>query len=83
MYRDALRMLEQKFGQPQAVVTAHIDKMANYPSIKMRSSYQIINFSTTVSSLVGVFKSLSYDADLQSSSLLKQAVQKLPSNLKE
>ena len=83
MYRDALKTLERKFGQPQAVVTAHLDKLANYPSIKMHSSDQIIHFSTTVSSLVAVFRSLSYDADLQSSSLLIQAVQKLPPNLKK
>ena len=36
-----------------------------------------------MSSLVGVFKSLSYDADLKSASLLKHAVKNLPSNLKE
>ena len=35
------------------------------------------------SSLVGVLKSLSYDADLKSASLLNQAVQKLPPNMKE
>ena len=49
----------------------------------MHSCDQIIHFSTTVSSLVGVFRSLSYDADPQSSSLLNQAVQKLPPNLRE
>ena len=49
----------------------------------MHSCDQTIHFSTTVSSLVGVFRSLSYDADLQSSSLLNQAVQKLPPNLRE
>ena len=83
MYRDALKMLERKFGQSQAVATAHLDKLASYPSIKMHSSDQIINFFITVSSFVGVFRSLSYDADLQILSLLYQAVQKLQSNLKE
>ena len=34
-------------------------------------------------SLVGVFKSLGYEADLNSTSLLNQAVAKLPPNLKE
>ena len=62
MYKDALKTLERKFGQPQAVVSAHLDKL---------------------SSLVGVFKSLSDDSDLKSASLLNTAVQKLPPNLKE
>ena len=83
MYKDALRTLERKFGQPQAVVSAHLDKLSNFPPLKMHNSYNIINYSAAISSLVGVFKSLSYDADLKSAFLLNQAVQKLPPNMKE
>ena len=49
----------------------------------MHNSDNIINYSATISSLVGVFKSLSYDSDLKSASFLNTAVQKLPPNLKE
>ena len=49
----------------------------------MHKSDNIINYSAAISSLVGVFKSLSYDNDLKSASLLNQAVQKLPPNMKE
>ena len=83
MYKDALRTLERKFGQPQAVVSAHLDKLSNFPPLKMHNSDNIINYSAAISSLVGVFKALSYDADLKSASLLNQAVQKLPPNMKE
>ena len=83
MYKDVLRTLERKFGQPQAVVSAHLDKLSNFPALKMNNSDKIINYSAAISSLVGVFKSLSYDADLKSASLLIQAVQKLPRNMKE
>ena len=83
MYKDALRTLERKFGQPQAVVSAHLDKLSNFPPLKMHNSDNIINYSAAISSLVGVLKSLSYDADLKSASLLNQAVQKLPPNMKE
>ena len=83
MSKHALRILERKFGQPQAVVCAHLDKLSIYPPIKMQNSDNIINCSATISSLVGVFKSLSYDADFKSASLLNQAVQKLPPIMKE
>ena len=83
MYKDALKTLERKFGQPQAVVSAHLDKLSSFPPIKMHNSDNIINYSATISSLVGVFKSLSYDSDLKSASLLNTAVQKLPPNLRE
>ena len=83
MYKNALRTLERKFGQPQAVVSAHLDKLSNFLPLKTHNSDNIINYSAAISSLVGVFKSLSYDADLKSASLLNQAVQKLPPNMKE
>ena len=33
MYKHALRTLERKFGQPQAVVSAHLDKLSNFPPL--------------------------------------------------
>ena len=83
LYKDVLRTLERKFGQPQAVVSAHLDKLSNFPPLKMHNSDNIINFSEAICSLVGVFKSLSNDADLKSASTLNQAVQNLPPNMKE
>ena len=78
MYKDALKTLERKVGQPQAVFSSHLDKLSSFPPLKMHNSYNIINCSATISSFVGVFKSLSYDSDLKSDSLLNTAVQKLP-----
>ena len=83
MYKDALKTLERKFGQPQTVVSAYIDKLAIYPPVKMHNSDSIISYSATVSSLVGVFRSLNFLQDLPSASLMNQAVQNLPPNLKE
>ena len=49
----------------------------------MHNSESIISYSATVSSLVGVFGSPNYVQDLSSATLLGQAVQKLPQNMKE
>ena len=83
MYKDTLKTLERKFEQPQAVVTAYSDKLVNIPPVKMHNSGSIISYSATVSSLVGVFRSLNYVQDLSSATLLDQAVQKFPPNMKE
>ena len=83
MYPQALKTLERKFGQPQAVVGAHLDKLSNYPAVKMHSSESIVSYASVITSLVSVFQSLCYDSDLRSASLLNQAVSKLPPNLKE
>ena len=83
LYNDAMEVLERKFGQPQAIVCAHLEKLKNYPPLKMHNSENIIAYAPVFSILVGVFRSLSYDADLQRSSLVNQAVKKLPPNLIE
>ena len=49
----------------------------------MHNSENVISFSSTISGLVAVFKSLSINDDLKSVNLLNQAVSKLPPNLKE
>ena len=83
MYQDALKTLERKFGQPQAVVSAYLDKLNSFPPLKMHNSENVIAFSATISAMVGVFRSLKYEHDLSSAALLGQAVQKLPPNMRE
>ena len=83
MYKDALKTLEQTFGQPQTVVSAYLDELANSPPAKMHNSDSSISYSATVSSLVGVFRSLNYLQDLSRALLMNKAVQNLPPNLKE
>ena len=83
MYRDAQRSLERKFGQHQTVVTAHLDKLSNFPPLKRRNSDNYYSYSLAISSLNGVFKSLNYEADLRSASHLNMAFSKLSPNMKE
>ena len=83
MYKDALVTLQRKFGQPHAIVGAHLDKLSTFPPLKMHNSENVISFSSAISGLVAVFKSLSFNDDLKSVNLLNQAVNKLPPNLKE
>ena len=50
-YQESLRTLERKFGQPQVVVGAYLDKLNSYPALKMHNSDNIINFASVISSL--------------------------------
>ena len=63
MYKDALETLEGYFGQPQAVVSAPLDKSNSFPTLNMHNSDIINNYSGCISSLIGVVKSLSHDWD--------------------
>ena len=66
MYQDALKTLERKFGQPQAAVSAHLDKLISFPPLKIHNSDKLIAFSATIFVMVGVFRSLKYEHDLSS-----------------
>ena len=74
MYKDELRNIERKFGQPLAVVNAHLGKLNSFPPLKMHNSDSINNYSGYTSSLVGVFKSLPCDLGSKSAALLNTAV---------
>ena len=75
--------MQRKFRQPHAIVGVHLDKLNTFPPLKMHSSESVISFSSAISGLVAVFKSLSFNDDLKSVNLLNQAVSKLPPNIKE
>ena len=66
MYKDALKILQRKFGQPQNVITAHLDKFFSFPQIRMLNSERIIGFLMTILSLVAVFRFLDYEENLKS-----------------
>ena len=83
MYQDAQRTLERTFGEPHAVVSAHLDKLSQFPALKMHNSDNIISYSAAFSALVGVFRGLHYVQNLKIANPLGQAKQKLPPNFKE
>ena len=72
--RDALKTLECKLGQPQAVVSAFFDKLNSFPPVKINNSDHIINFLGTNWNLIAVSRSLNYAHDFSTASLLNQAV---------
>ena len=82
MNKDALKTLEKKFGQPQNVITAHIDKLSSFPQLRVHNSEKIVSLSMTISSLVAVFRSLDYEENLKSISLLNQPLLKYPPNMR-
>ena len=86
MYKDALKSRERKFGQPQAVVIAYLNTLANFPPVQTHNCESVISYAATICSLVAVFRYLNYVQDLSSASLLSlldQVVQKVSPNLKE
>ena len=82
MYKDALRTLKRNFGLPQ-VFSAHFNKISSFPTLIVNNADKTINFSASITSLVGVLKKLSLDNDMKSAPLPNQVAQKLPKIMKE
>ena len=82
MYKDFLKSFEWKFSQSQAVVSAYLDKLSNFPPFEVHHIESMISSSVTISALVEAFGHCTI-IKLSTASLLGQALKKLQSKLKE
>ena len=65
------------------MVGAHLDKLCAFPPIKKHNSKEVISFSSAITGLVNVSKSMSFNDDLNNVNLLMQASSKLAPNVEE
>ena len=78
-YRDALNVFERNFVQSKTVVSAHLDKFNSASPVKLHNLGSIVHFACVISSLIGVFRLLSYANNLKETTILNQALYKSPS----
>ncbi len=70
--------------RPTISSSHHSNRQVEQPRTGESSEFSnLINYSQVMASLVGVFRSLVFEEDLASATLLNQAVVKLPPNFKE
>ena len=77
-YNTALNEIMSRFGDPSVIVNAFINQLESW---KCNSSYNkksFIAFSSFQKRLVQAFQNLGFQADLQSSTLLRKANEKFP-----
>ena len=82
-YGAAWSILERKFGNPHVIIDAQLESLRKASQVKPQDSTGLISFSVIVSNFVNVLKEYKQIGDLQSSSTLYMAVDKLPQFLKE
>ena len=51
--QDVLQVIERKFGQPQALMTGHLETMCKHLKLNMLIFKHIIEYCNTISRLVG------------------------------
>ena len=82
-YSAAWEILEKKFERPHVIIDAQLESLRKANQVKPHDSTSLINFSVIISNFVNVLKEYKHIGDLQSSSTLYMAVDKLPQVLKE
>ena len=82
-YGAAWSILERKFGRPQVIIDAQLESLRKASQVKPHNSTGVISFSFFVLNFVNVLKEYKQIGDLQSSSTIYMAVDKLPQILNE
>ena len=77
-YKAALKTLERNIGQPQTVVSAHLEKLAIFSHLKLYCLESVFSFASCISSFSALLKSLGYEYYLKSTSVLNQFFFKVP-----
>ena len=80
-YSRALNELMSNFGDPTIVVNAFTNQLENWKSTNDYNKQNFVAFASFLKCLVQTFQYLGYTADLQSSTLIKQAKEKVTSNI--
>ena len=82
-YGAAWSFLERKFRRLHVIIDAQLESLRKVSQVKPHNSTGLISFSVIVSNFVNVLKEFKQIGDLQSSSTLYMALDKLPQDLKE
>ena len=80
-YNTALNEIMSRFGDPSVVVNAFINQIESWKCNSSYNKQSFIAFSSFLKRLVQAFQNLGFQADLQSSTLLRKAKEKIPHNL--
>ena len=82
LYREALKELEEEFGNEESVAGAYLKTMFDHPKVSEDNFTQLRSFYNTLHVIVSTLKMQSYEHDLVATDNLKRAVQNLPDALK-
>ena len=79
-YKAALRDLQHHFGDSDYIVNAFIPQIETWPS-SISNNRSVVSFAFFLKELVRTFQNLGFQADLNSTALLKLIKTKVPDNL--
>ena len=82
LYKEALKDLEEQFGNEELVEGAYLRTMFDHPEVCEDNFTQLRSFYNTLHLAVSTLNSLGYEHDLAATDNIRRAIQKLPEALK-
>ena len=82
LHREALKELEEQFGNEEAVAGTYLETIFDPPQVSEDIFAQLRSFYNTLHVAVSTVKSLCYEHDLAATDNLRRAVQNLPETVK-
>ncbi|XP_043203367.1 uncharacterized protein LOC122371257 [Amphibalanus amphitrite] len=82
LYEEALKTLEERFGQQEDIVHAHLQNIFSCPNPSHLDPVLLEKLHSSIHCAVVIFKNFGYEGDLRSYENLRRVVQKLPPELK-
>ena len=76
-YNEATQELQKRFGKPQHVTAAYLDKLEQWPKPTINNPESFVSFAAFLRQMVQTFILHNFTSDLQSSAVPKIAKDKL------
>ena len=81
-YREARKLLLERYGQPYNIASALVDKIANGPVIRVDDGAGLQKLSVQLTSCSNTLKEIGYMSKLQNPDTLRRIIDRLPVSLK-
>ena len=82
-YREARRLLKEKYGQNYKIAAAYVDRLTKGPPLKAEDGGALQKFSVLLTSCKNALKDIGYLSKLENPDALKRIVERLPYGLRQ
>ena len=81
-YREARRLLKERYGQDYKIASAYVDRATTGPPIRAERVDNLRKFSILITSCKNALKDIEYLRQLNNPDVLKKIVDRLPFDMK-
>ena len=82
-YREARRLLKEKYGQNYKIAAAYVDRLTKGPPLKTEDGGALQKFSILLTSCKNALKDIGYLSKVENPDALKRIVERLPYGLRQ